>query len=79
MNIQQINGSGHSIWIFAVTSIAALLITGTVLYSIEESNKIKASRRDLNKLPKYSLAFRMYMVGWLVTNGHVSWMRKSKA
>ena len=79
MNIQQINGSGHSIWIFAVTSFAALLITGSVWYSIEEWNKLKASRRDLNKRPKYSLALRMYMVGWLVMNGHLSWMRKSKA
>ena len=79
MNIQQINGSGHSIWIFVVTSIAALVITGSVWYLIEEWNKIKASRRDLDKLPTYCLAFRIYMVGWLVMNGHLSWMRKSKA
>lgn len=79
MNIQQINGSGHSIWIFAVTSVAALLITGSVWYSMEESTNIKASRRYLDQIPKYSPAFRMYMVGWLVTNGHLSWMRKSKA
>ena len=79
MNIQQINGSGHSIWIFVVTSIAALLITGSVWYSLEESNKMKATRQDLNKIPKYSLALRVYMVGWLVMNGHLSWMRKSRA
>ena len=79
MNTQQINGSGHSIWIFAVTSVAALLITGLVWYSIEESNNIKRSRRDLNKRPKYCLAFRVYMVGWLIMNGHLWWMRKSRA
>ena len=79
MNIQQINGSGHSIWIFVVTSVAALIITGSVWYLIEESNKMKASRRDLNKRPRYSLALRVYMVGWMAMNGHLSWMRKSKA
>lgn len=43
MNIQQINGSGHNIWVFAVTSIAALLFTGLTWFSIEAINHIKAS------------------------------------
>ena len=49
MNIQQVNGSGHNIWIFAVTSVVALSVTGLTGYFIEEINKIRISLRKISK------------------------------
>ena len=84
MNIQQINGSGHNIWIFAVTSVVALLVTGLTWYSIEEINKVRVVLRKIDKdrlkgSPEYSLAFRVFMLWWLVLNGYLSWSWKTRA
>ena len=79
MNIQQINGSGHNIWLFAITSVVALLITGVVWYSIEEINNIRIFYRDRRKAPRYGLAYRIYMLGWVVVNGGFPWLRQTGA
>ena len=84
MNIQQINGSGHNIWTFAVTSVVALLVTGLTWYSIEEINKVRVVLRKIDKdrfkgSPEYSLAFRVFMLWWLVLDGHLSWSWKTRA
>lgn len=84
MNIQQINGSGHSIWIFPVISVAALFVTGLTWYIIEEINKVRISLRKIAKdglgeVSNNSLAFRMFMLWWLVQNGHLSWTWETRA
>ena len=84
MNVQQINGTGHNIWVFAVTSIAALFITGLTWYLIETINGIRASAQSAqnffeNDAPKYRLAYRIYMLCWLVIDGHSFWMWNTSA
>lgn len=84
MNIQQINGNGHGLWVFIVTSVTALLITGATWYSIVETNNIRAWKQYNSGIPptegpNYSLGVRIFMLVWLVRNGHASWMWKSRA
>lgn len=38
MNIQQLNGSGQSVWVFVVTAVVALLITAGTWYLSEATN-----------------------------------------
>ena len=84
MNIQQINGSGHNIWVFAVTSITALSVTGLIWYLIEAVNDIRASAhlaqdQSGHEILKYRRIYRIYMCVWLIANGHLTWMCTSGA
>ena len=93
MNIQQINGSGHNIWIFLVTAIIALLVTAITWYLIEETNhtrfwqqnNIISWQQDIPdqkpslKKSEYNLGVRVFMLLWLVIAGHLRWTIKSGA
>ena len=83
MNIQQINGSGHNIWVFAVTSVVALVVTGATWYLIEIINGVRVSARVAQDFemgrPNYNLAYRLFMLWWLIIHGHSSWMWRTKA
>ena len=84
MNIQQVNNTGHNIWVFAITSFAALFVTGTTWYLIETINHVRASARSAQNFfevdaPNYHLAFRLTMLWWLAMHGHISWMWNTMA
>ena len=82
MNIQQLNQSGQNLWVFIVTGVIALLITGVSWFCVEVTTTYKGwpregSTDDLNR--NRSLAFRFALLVWLVKNGHTSWMWLSGA
>ncbi|KAL9040374.1 MAG: hypothetical protein Q9180_001951 [Flavoplaca navasiana] len=91
MNIQQLNGSGQSVWVFVVTAVIALLITAGTWYLSEATNtyrrwqRIRAEHDDrLNvdqgiKRPEFSVAERMAMIVWLQRKRYASWMRSTGA
>lgn len=73
MNIQQINGSGHNIWVFLVTAVLALLVTGLSWLVI-----IIASRRGLVvsaaslRVFEPGIRSRCYLLIWLICKGHTA-------
>ena len=82
MNLQQLNKSGQNLWVFIVTGVVALLITGVSWLCVE----VITSYRGWTKLGSTndshrneSLAFRLALLVWLVKNGHTTWMRCSGA
>lgn len=84
MNIQQINGSGHNIWIVVVTAAIALLATVYAWSLIEEIYKVRAWRaRSKEAVPRgrsrYGLAIRVFMIFWLISKGYSRWMWKTDA
>ena len=91
MNIQQLNGSGQQIWVFFITAVAALLITGgSWLYSsylathkailwYKERAAAKKSLNEERKSGEYGLLLRIAMLIWLGRNGHTLWMWRSGA
>lgn len=90
MNIQQINDSGHNIWIFAVTSLIALLFTGTMWYLIESINAVKNELRDIFReyaqqgpsaervrgSKNYSLGLRLRLLTYYIKNSRCAWREK---
>ncbi|KAL8885949.1 MAG: hypothetical protein Q9192_006563 [Flavoplaca navasiana] len=91
MNIQQLNGSGQSVWIFVVTAVIALLITAGTWYLSEATNTYRRWHRsraehdgrligdDGIKRPEFSVAERIAMIVWLKREGYGSWMRTTGA
>lgn len=89
MNIKQLNHSGQSLWVFFVTAVVALLVTGGSWACSKSGYKAMAwykeraavSRAYAKKGEKqeYGLLLRMAMLVWLVRNGHTAWMWKSGA
>ena len=82
MNLQQLNQSGQNLWVFLVTGVIALLVTGVSWLCVEVISSYKGwpregstgdSRRDRG------LAFRLALLVWLVKNGHTTWMWRSGA
>ena len=82
MNLQQLNQSGQNLWIFVLTGVTALLVTGLSWLCVEAITNYKGwpkegstddSRRN------ESLAFRLALLVWLVKNGHTTWMWRSGA
>ena len=79
MNVQQINDSGHNIWLFAVVSLVALLITSITWFAIEDINKARARLQEIvaaDKIPDGerdygSLSLRLYLLGWFIRHGSV--------
>ncbi len=90
MNIQQLNKSGPNIWVFIVTTIVALLVTGsswfcshTVYHAVAwyREHPVAKNAKSDGKMEKreFALPVRMAMLVWLVCNGHKAWMWKSGA
>lgn len=82
MNLQQLNQSGQNLWVFIVTGVIALLVTGVSWLCVEIITSYKRlprkgstdeSRRNQN------LTFRLAVLVWLVKEGHTSWMWHSGA
>lgn len=64
--------------------MVALLVTGLTWYLIDEINKVRVILRKIDNdhldgSPEYSLAFRVFMLWWLVLNGNLSWSWKTRA
>ena len=82
MNLQQLNKSGQNLWVFIVTGVVALLVTGVAWFCVELITSYKG-------LPQYgstadsrrnqSIVFRLALLVWLVKNGHTTWMWQSGA
>ena len=86
MNIQQLNHSGQNLWVFFVTAVVALLVTGGSWACSKKAmawykERAAVSRAYAKKEGKqeYGLLLRMAMLVWLVRNGHTAWMWKSGA
>lgn len=88
MNIQQLNKSGQNLWVFFVTAVVALLVTGgswlwsKSIYKAMLWYKQQPASNSTNKRivrQEYGLLLRMAMLVWLVRNGHKAWMWKSGA
>ena len=82
MNIQQLNQSGQNIWVFIVTGVLALLITGVSWFCVEVITSYKEwPRKGItgDSRRNKSLAFRLALLVWLVKNGHTTWMWLSGA
>lgn len=84
MNIQQLNQNGQNIWVFFMTAVVALLVTGgswvlsNAVYKAMSWYKQLAARivKDDKEDEKreYDFPHRVAMLVWLVRNGHTAWM-----
>ena len=84
MNVQQLNQNGQSIWVFYVTALVALLVTGSswvvsnAVYKVMSWYHKLAARSAANdnkhEKREYDLPHRVAMLIWLVHNGHTVWM-----
>ena len=86
MNIEQLNGNGQQVWVFILTAVVALTITGGSWFMIEQINSYrKWQRRSTEEQydgnTHFSLAVRLAMVALLLSRsrGHALWMLKSGA
>lgn len=82
MNLQQLNQSGQNLWVFIVTGVIALLVTGVSWLCVEVITSYKGwtkpgSTNDAR--PSRSIVFRLALLVWLVKNGHTTWMWQSGA
>ena len=82
MNLQQLNHNGKNLWVFIVTGVIALLITGVCWFCVEVITSYKGWPGEIgteNSRRSKSLAFRIALLVWLVKNGHTAWMWRSGA
>ena len=80
MNLQQLNQSGQNLWVFIVTGVIALLVTGVSWICVEVITSYKGfpQSEDVSRR-KFSLTNRLAMLLWLFKEGHKSWMWHSGA
>ena len=82
MNIQQLNESGKSLWVFLLTAFVTLAVTGCLWLLIELVNGYQIWQRGRPKVSpnittsSYSMGERVAMVVWLFRHHHISWMRE---
>ena len=79
MNLQQLNGSGHDVWVFAVTAVVTLAITGGSWFlTVQINSYLKWRKRSYNEPyngeTQFTLAVRLALLAYLILNGHTSWM-----
>ena len=85
MNIQQLNESGKSLWVFLLTALVTLAVTGCLWLLIELLNGYQNWKRGRPKLSQnkttssYSMGERVAMIVWLLRHHHISWMKKTGA
>ena len=82
MNLQQLNRSGQSLWVFIVTGVIALLVTGVSWLCVEVITSYKGlpkKGRTDDSRRNNSFTFRVALFVWLVKNGHTAWMWHSGA
>lgn len=89
MNIQQLNQNGQNIWVFLITAVVALLVTGSswflsnaVYRTISWYKKLAARSVESEvKGPnrEYDFPHRVAMLIWLARRGETAWMLKTGA
>ena len=82
MNLQQLNQSGQNLWIFVLTGVVALLVTGMAWLCVEVITKYKGwpgERSTEDSHRNNRLVFRLALLVWLVKNGYTTWMWRSGA
>ena len=82
MNLQQLNQNGQNLWVFIVTGVTALLITGVCWFCVEVITSYKGWPKEgstENSRRNKSLAFRLALLVWLVKNGYNNWLWYSGA
>lgn len=84
MNIEQLNGNGQHVWVFILTAVVALTITGGSWFVIEQINSYrKWQRRSTDEQydgnTHFSLAVRLALIALLLSRGHTRWTFKSGA
>lgn len=94
MNIQQLNRSGQSLWVFLCTAGVALLLTGMLWYCAEEISKYRAWTQQLidckrerlisaqglaPEIQKHGILVRFSLLLWLVRRGQWPWSWRSGA
>ena len=82
MNLQQLNHNGQNLWVFIVTGVIALLITGASWFCVEVITSYKGWPREGSTEEarrNEGLAFRLALLVWLIKNGYTTWMWYSGA
>ncbi|KAF6236376.1 hypothetical protein HO173_005467 [Letharia columbiana] len=89
MDIQQLNQKGQNLWVFFVTAVVALLVTGgswacsnsgyKAMAWYKEAAAVSGAYAKKGEKQEHGLLLRMAMLVWLVRNGHTVWMWKSRA
>ena len=84
MNIEQLNGNGQHVWVFVLTAVVALTITGGSWYVIEQMNSYRKWQRRSTEQQydgdtQFSLVVRFAMIALLLSKGHTRWMFQSGA
>lgn len=83
MNIHQLNQSGQNIWVFVVTAMATLALTGAAWFCIELANSYRAWEQEKSfnykSVPNHSITSRIALVLLLVKQGRTLWLRRSGA
>ena len=88
MNIQQLNGSGQHIWVFAVTAVLALLLTSAVWMAIvlyrdycQWHKQMKAPKEVelVKRGRKYNFVIRTAILSLILQKGYKRWLWKSGA
>lgn len=84
MNIKQLNHSGQSLWVFFVTAVVALLVTGgswacsksgyRAMAWYKERAAVSGAYAKKEEKQEYGLLLRMAMFLWLVRQGYTAWM-----
>ena len=84
MNIEQLNGNGQQVWVFILTAVLALTVTGGSWFVLEQTNSYRKWQRrsteeQYDGYTHFSLAVRLAMITLLFSKGHMLWMLKSGA
>ncbi len=84
MNIEQLNGSGQHLSVFITTAILTLVVTGGSWFLIEQMNSYRKWRRRSSEQQydgktQFTVAVRLALIAWLVSNRHTDWMFGSGA
>ena len=87
MNLQQLNQSGQSFWVFLTTAILAVFFTAFVWFCIVQINSVRRWTRSFEAIsrrlpdskikPDYSIGVRLAILYCSVYLGRTIWMLKS--
>lgn len=87
MNLQQLNQSGQNVWVFVLTAIVSVLITGFIWFCLELFNSVVKFRdqvkgmlrRVLNdkqerQIPRPSITLRVARALGLISEREYDWV-----
>ena len=82
MNLEQLNGSGQHLWVFIITAVITLSITGCSWFVIEQINSYFKWRKRSSDEPydgntQFTLAVRLALLVFVSSQGNFFGMFKS--